>query len=102
MIPDLFWIPGPWTGRLAIAARPRGGDWLDEETIGWRRAGVDVVVSLLEEEEAAELGLAHEEQAATSAGVRFVSFPIADRGVPASRQRALALLKEIVEALGDG
>jgi protein-tyrosine phosphatase len=102
MIPDLFWIPGPWTGRLAIAARPRGGDWLDEETAGWCRAGLDVVVSLLEEEEAAELDLAHEEQAATSAGIRFVRFPIADRGVPASRQAALALLKEIVEALGDG
>lgn len=102
MIPDLFWIPGPWTGRLAIVARPRGGDWLDGEACGWRQAGVDVLVSLLEEEEAAELGLAHEGEAAESNGIRFVSFPIPDRGVPASTELAVALLKEIGGALNDG
>lgn len=101
MIPDLFWIPGPWSGRLAIAARPRGGEWLDDEVNGWRRAGLDVVVSLLEEEEAAQLELALEGQAATAHGVRFVSCPIPDRGVPASTQRAVALLKDIVGALED-
>jgi len=53
MNPDLFWIPGPWRGRLAVATRPRGGDWLADEAAGWRRAGLDVVVSLLENEEAA-------------------------------------------------
>ena len=102
MIPDLFWIPGPWTGKLAIAARPRGADWLDDEASGWRRAGLSVVVSLLEEDEAAELGLAHEDQAAASNGIRFVSFPIPDRGVPSSRQRAVALLADLVAALDDG
>jgi predicted protein tyrosine phosphatase len=101
MIPDLFWIPGPWSGRLAIAARPRGGEWLDDEANGWRRAGLDVVVSLLEEEEAAQLELALEGQAAAANGVRFVSCPIPDRGVPASTQRAVALLKDIVGALED-
>ena len=50
MSPDLYWIVGPWRGRLAIAARPRGGDWLDDELSGWRQAGIDVVVSLLENE----------------------------------------------------
>src|SRR5262245_40015723 len=57
---DLFWIPGPWRGLLAIGARPRGGDWLDDETRAWRRAGVDIVVSLLEDDEAAQLDLADE------------------------------------------
>jgi protein-tyrosine phosphatase len=102
MMPDLFWIPGPWAGRLAIAARPRGGDWLDDEARGWRRAGLDVLVSLLEEEEAAELGLSREDEAAESNRIRFVSFPIPDRGVPASTERTLALLKEIGGALDDG
>ena len=58
MNPDLFWIPGPWRGKLAVAARPRGGDWLEDEASGWRQAGLDVVVSLLEKEEAAQLELA--------------------------------------------
>jgi hypothetical protein len=30
MKPELFWIPTPSPGRLAMAPRPRGGDWLDE------------------------------------------------------------------------
>jgi protein-tyrosine phosphatase len=102
MTPDLFWIPGPWTGRLAIAARPRGGDWLDDEASGWRRAGLDVLVSLLEEDEAAQLGLADEDLAAAANGIRFMSFPIADRGVPVSTGRAVALLKDLVGALEGG
>lgn len=41
---DLFWIPGPWRGHLAIAARPRGGTG-DDEASAWRRAGIEVVLS---------------------------------------------------------
>ena len=102
MTPDLFWIPGPWKGHLAIVARPRGGDWLDDETAGWRRAGLDVLVSLLEEDESAELGLAREDEAAAASGIRFMSFPIPDRGTPGSTEQAVALLKEIVRLLGHG
>ena len=102
MNPDLFWIPGPWRGRLAVATRPRGGDWLEEEAAGWRRAGLGLVVSLLEEEEAAELELAHEVDVAASNGIEFISFPIPDRGVPTSMPAVLSLLKRIVEALDEG
>jgi hypothetical protein len=48
MRPDLFWIEAPWPGRLAIAARPRGAEWPDDEMRALRAAGVDVLVSLLE------------------------------------------------------
>ena len=102
MTPDLFWIPGPWRGRLAIAARPRGGDWLGDEATGWRRAGIDVVVSLLETDEAAQLDLLDEAKAARANGMRFISFPIPDRGVPASAQRAVALIAAISDALERG
>ncbi len=51
---DLYWIDGPWNGRLAIAARPRGGDWLDDEVGSWRQAGLDMMVSLLTPDEVAE------------------------------------------------
>ena len=33
---ELYWIPGPWLGRLAIMPRPRGGDWLEDEIRSWR------------------------------------------------------------------
>jgi len=98
----LFWIPGPWRGKLAVASRPRGGDWLDDEINGWRKAGLDVVVSLLEKDEAAQFELDHEGDVAESKGVRFVSFPIPDRGVPASTREALSLFSTISAALEAG
>lgn len=102
MNPDLFWIPGPWPGRLAVVTRPRGRDWLDDEASGWRRAGLDVIVSLLEKEEAAQLDLAREGDVAESKGIRFISFPIPDRGVPSSMPASLGLIKNIAEALEYG
>lgn len=46
---DPFRIPGPWRGRLSIVARPRGGDWLDDEVSAWRRAGIGIVPETLEQ-----------------------------------------------------
>ena len=58
---------------MGILLRPRGGDWLADETAAWREAGVDVVVSLLEPEEAAELMLADEAAAVASSGIALVN-----------------------------
>lgn len=99
---DLFWIPGPWRGRLAIAARPRGGDWLDDEAGAWRLAGIDILVSLLEDDEAAQLDLIRERNAAEDHGIRFVSFPIPDRSVPASTEAAVAVIGRISAELEAG
>ena len=102
MNPDLFWIPGPWPGQLAVVTRPRACDWLEDEVVGWKRAGLDVIVSLLEDDEATQLELADESAAARSRGIRFISFPIPDRGVPDSLPAAIELLKEIAKVLGEG
>ncbi len=99
---DLFWIPGPWRGRLAITARPRGGDWLDDEAVAWRHAGVDGIVSLLEQPEADQLELAREGEAVQSQGIHFASFPIPDRGVPASIQDTIAVVADIASRLQAG
>jgi len=29
MAAKVYWIAGPWQGRLGIVPRPRGGDWLE-------------------------------------------------------------------------
>ncbi|WP_298333534.1 hypothetical protein [Asticcacaulis sp.] len=44
----MFWIEAPslLPGRLGIAARPRAGDWLEDEINGWRSASVDMVVTV--------------------------------------------------------
>jgi protein-tyrosine phosphatase len=99
---DLFWIPGPWRGRLAIASRPRGGDWLDDEASAWRQANIDVVVSLLENEEAGQLDLLDERRAAEDHSISFISFPIPDRGVPASLQESVSLIARIAAQLDAG
>jgi protein-tyrosine phosphatase len=98
----LYLIDGPWAGRLAIMPRPRGGDWLADDVKAWRRAGLDIVVSLLTPPEVSELGLGEEESLCKSEGMHLLSFPIPDRGVPASRKAFLALARRLERALMAG
>ncbi len=98
----LFSIPGPWRGNLAVIPRPRGGDWLEDEARSWRRQGIDTVVSLLESEETDQLNLLGEGDAAEATGIRFISFPIPDRGVPASTPAAVSLISDIAGILEQG
>lgn len=98
----VFWVPGPWRGKLGILRRPRGGDWLRDETKAWREVRIDVVVSLLEPGEQVQLALEGEAAAATASGVEFRPFPIPDRGVPASQESVAKLASRIVEALETG
>src|SRR5262245_62249708 len=79
---ELYWVEGPWRGRLAIMPRPRGGDWLEDEVRAWRRAGVDVVVSLLTPDEVTDLDLGQEAALCRKAGIEFRTLPVPDRGVP--------------------
>jgi len=92
-------VPG---GRLAISARPRGNDWLGDELAGLRQQGIDVLVSLLTETENKELGLEREHAIATQKGLRFYSFPIEDRGVPASLSKAETLVAQLSSEMRHG
>ena len=102
MTPDLYWISGPWRGRLAIAARPRGGEWLEEEISSWRRAGINVVVSTLEQKESLELDLTAEPKIAETKGVGFIAFPIPDRGIPASVSESRSWMADLCAILNEG
>jgi protein-tyrosine phosphatase len=102
MTSSIYPIPGPWKGQLVILARPRGGDWLDDEMRRWRSAGIDMVVSLLDPEEQEELGLTEECRAAERQGIRCLSFSILDRSVPASLAGTAALLAELRDAVEAG
>jgi protein-tyrosine phosphatase len=102
MKPNLFWIVGPWQGRLSISTRPRGGDWLESEVAGWRDAGLNAIVSLLESDEATELGLENERTVTESYGLQFLSLPIPDLGVPNSTGDALKVVFELVSMLVAG
>jgi predicted protein tyrosine phosphatase len=102
MAAEFYEVPGPWPGRLVIVPRPRGGDWLADEVNAWHRAGVQVVVSLLTPDEAADLGIADEGTVSRATGIEFISFPIPDRGVPESAAATTALLTRLAAALAAG
>jgi protein-tyrosine phosphatase len=95
----MYWIQNEHDIRLAIVPRPRGGDWLADELRVFRHAGIDVVVSLLTETEARELGLEHEQAACEAVGISFIGFPITDRGVPASQQSFNGLIERLEKDL---
>jgi protein-tyrosine phosphatase len=99
---NLYWIPGPSTGRLAIAPRPRGGDWLTDEVHDWQALGIKIVVSLLTPDEIAELDLAAEDKLTADHGIRFISLSIPDRGLPASHSEVAKLADELAESLAAG
>lgn len=98
----IYPVPGPWNGELAIVARPRGGDWLEDEVQGWVAAGLDVIVSLLEKHEVQELGLENERAACTAKDLGFIDFPIPDRGVPLTQANAATLLERLEAAIKAG
>ncbi len=99
---ELYWVNGPWPGKLALAARPRGGDWLPDEVASWKRAGISTVLSLLTPEEDQELELLQESSELRRIGLAFSSFPIADRQVPRSEAKLNEVLSDINESLTAG
>jgi protein-tyrosine phosphatase len=83
-----YWI----NSRLAIIPRPRGDEELDDDMHALYEAGIDIIVSMLEPAEAAELGLQDEQSSALSAGIALLSFPIPDHGIPQDRKKFAAFL----------
>jgi protein-tyrosine phosphatase len=98
MIATPYWI----TPQLVIALRPRGDDWLDDEMLALREVGIDVVVSMLQKDEARDLGLAEEEISAKRAGMLFANFPIPDRCVPIDKQSFEEFLTTLEDHLARG
>jgi protein-tyrosine phosphatase len=98
----LHFVEGSWPGRLALAARPRGGDWLADEIRAWQRAGIGVVCSLLTRAEEVELELTDEETVVRAAGMMFLSLPIEDRQVPVAEQDVDQALDSLERELSAG
>lgn len=82
--------------------RPRGGDWLEDEIRSLKMSGVDVVVSLLEEEEIRELNITEEESICETNDITYLSFPIKDRNVPPSKRDARDFTWMLANLLQEG
>jgi protein-tyrosine phosphatase len=68
----------------------------------WRQAGLDVIVSLLTEDEVEDLNLAQEAHYCQARDLEFLNFPIHDLSVPASRAAAFQLLERLHKMLDSG
>ena len=98
----IYWVDGPWRGKLGLAARPRGGDWLSDDVAAWKRATIETVVSLLTSDEEKELQLANETAELRNHGIDFLSLPIRDRGVPESESEVDAIVQQLDHVLAAG
>lgn len=99
---ELYWVDSPWQGKLAMAARPRGGDWLRDDLSHWKQAGADTVLSLLTPEEERDLNLREEADEVERVGMEFLSFPISDRQIPKSDANWSDILEQVTRTLSEG
>ena len=95
MKPTLYRIESALPYQLSIMARPRGDDWLCDEIHALSANGVQLVVSMLTDEEADELGLRDEENHCEHEGIMFRNVPIHDRSVPADRRQFLDAVEQV-------
>lgn len=102
MAPEIYWVKEVEPIRVALMARPRSGDWLQDEISGWRRAGIGTVVSLLEAHEVRELALAEESALCAAQAIEYLSFPIKDRGTPPSVRATAIFVDGLVSRLRSG
>jgi protein-tyrosine phosphatase len=98
MIARPYWI----TDQIAIVPRPQGEDLLDNEMLALREARIELVVSLLEKDEAAALGLQQESEAADEAGISFVRFPVPDHKIPTNLEEFNNFLSGLEQHLSAG
>jgi len=99
---DIFWIKGDPPAPLAVVLRPRGGDWLEDELVRMKRAGIQILVSLLEPDEADFLGLRDERFEAMHLGIQFLSFPIPDTTVPSDKSAFRTFVADLASRLRTG
>ena len=99
---NLYWLDETWPGRIALSARPRGGDWLADEVADWKRAGIGSILTLLEPQEEEDLDLRGEGTEARKQGLDFSSYPIPDRQVPASEPELALVLEKLDRTLSNG
>lgn len=87
---------------LAIVLCPRGGRFLEREMSVLRRAGVDILVSLLSEEQVEMLELSEEPLQARRMGMQFLHHPIPDHQLPTDAAAFRAFVSGLAERLRAG
>jgi len=86
----------------AIVLRPRGGQFLRSEIEKFKEAGIRILVSLMEANEAVAFGLAEEPEIAEELGLMFLPYPIRDRTVPRDQVSFRGFVQDLAERLRAG
>lgn len=94
----VYRVEAPAVGRLAVVSRPREARHFAE----LKSAGVDVLVSMLEAEEAAAVGLADQANQCALAGIEFFNLPILDHGIPSAVEPVEDLVGMLASRLAAG
>lgn len=102
MQPTVYWVRDLARGRLAIVTRPDPGYGLPQQMKSLRDDGLDVLVSMLQPDEAIRLGLAWEANVAADAGLVFHNLPTGDFGVPSSFEIAGSLIAAVASEVASG
>lgn len=95
--PSFYEIDADHPGKLVLMPKP-SPEWLDDDIQFLRSIGVDILVSMLEDDEIRELGLDAEPQICEIHGIEFLSCPVPDRGLP-EKGPFKGLIDEISKAL---
>ena len=95
-----YWVESP-VGRIATAAAPNA-DRMIEEIIDTREEKVEFVLSLLQVDEATEIGLIDEELSLEAAGIGFRQIAIADFGIPENSLEIDSVIVDMAKYLETG
>lgn len=98
----IFWIGTRPQVTLAVVSCPHGNDRLRSELEELKAGGIDTVVSMLEKDEAAWLGLGKESHVAEEIGLNFLSFPVPDANVPLDPAAFHAFVAKLADRLVGG
>jgi len=103
-MPAMFtWVLVDGRFKLAQMPKPLGGDpGLDRSMRALKSAGVDVLVSMLTDDEMQRFRLDDERERANFRGLEFFRYPIEDHQVPPSTDDAIAFAQTILAKLEDG
>lgn len=97
MAGSLEWLDGIAPLRVAVTPCPRPEQFAD-----LRKAGVDVLVSMLERQEQLWLDVHHAAEHCAAHGIEFMNVPVRDRSVPESADVVLPHAMHLAAKLSEG
>jgi protein-tyrosine phosphatase len=101
ILPSFEWVDTDGRFKLAIMPRPDMRR-LEEHLRELKEKGADVLVSMMQPEEASALGLAEEGEICGKVGITFYNHPVPDHSTPTDRAATEAFARTLIAELEAG